>query len=208
MAVALGDGGIYPAAGRISTIEHIVEIEAENTLLHYLFRFQSIAEINVRCAVAGQRTVCVLRIVKILTADIVGVPYSLQAFIVEIDETIQAKGQLGDTISTPVGNVCIEKSPYFKDEDNQDRTIYVTRSSMLGSISTCLGRLGAGILSEETTIIQLSYQDVSIQRAEEVLNTLVSVYNENWVKDKNPQISPPTRARTRFPTCNPLQTCT
>ena len=89
MAVALGDGGIYPAAGRISTIEHIVEIEAENTLLHYLFRFQSIAEINVRCAVAGQRTVCVLRIVKILTADIVGVPYSLQAFIVEIDETIQ-----------------------------------------------------------------------------------------------------------------------
>ena len=67
----------------------------------------------------------------------------------EIDETIQAKGQLGDTISTPVGNVCIEKSPYFKDEDNQDRTIYVTRSSMLGSISTCLGRLGAGILSEK-----------------------------------------------------------
>ena len=39
--------------------------------------------------------------------------------------------------------------------------------------------------SKTSTIIDITYKDVNIQRAEDYLNTLISVYNENWVKDKN-----------------------
>ena len=38
---------------------------------------------------------------------------------------------------------------------------------------------------EKSNIISLTFKDVSTQRAEDVLNTLIAVYNENWVKDKN-----------------------
>ena len=34
-------------------------------------------------------------------------------------------------------------------------------------------------------IIALSIKDVSTQRAQDILNTLIAVYNENWVRDKN-----------------------
>lgn len=33
--------------------------------------------------------------------------------------------------------------------------------------------------------MSLSYRDVSPARAEDILNTVIAVYNENWVKDKN-----------------------
>jgi capsular exopolysaccharide synthesis family protein len=45
--------------------------------------------------------------------------------------------------------------------------------------------MSAKLSSKESTIIDIVYRDVNIQRAEEFLNTLISVYNENWVKDKN-----------------------
>ncbi|MCD8309742.1 MAG: polysaccharide biosynthesis tyrosine autokinase, partial [Prevotellaceae bacterium] len=38
---------------------------------------------------------------------------------------------------------------------------------------------------DKATVISLSYKDVSIQRAEDVLNMLIAVYKENWVRDKN-----------------------
>ena len=89
MAIALGYCRIDPSAGGITAVEHIRDIQSDDGLFDNLAGFQRVAQVQVRRTIAGQRTVSVLRIVKVLTADIVGVPYSLQAFIVEIDETIQ-----------------------------------------------------------------------------------------------------------------------
>lgn len=38
---------------------------------------------------------------------------------------------------------------------------------------------------KQSTIIDIEYKDVSPARAEDFLNTLIDVYNESWVKDKN-----------------------
>ena len=46
-------------------------------------------------------------------------------------------------------------------------------------------KLSVALNDEKSSIIQLTYNDVSTQRAEDVLNTLIAVYNENCVKDKN-----------------------
>lgn len=45
--------------------------------------------------------------------------------------------------------------------------------------------LKASINDSKASVIDLTINDVSIQRAEDILNTLISVYNENWVRDKN-----------------------
>ena len=51
--------------------------------------------------------------------------------------------------------------------------------------STYSADLVVSQIDEKSNIITLSFKDVSTQRAEDVLNTLIAVYNENWVRDKN-----------------------
>ena len=89
----------------------------------------------------------------------------------------------GMPVTTPVGKVLIEATGEGK--HSMDLPIYVSRTTLLGATASCSSRLTAGLNSEDATVIDLSYQDVNTQRAEDVLNTLIAVYNENWVKDKN-----------------------
>lgn len=44
--------------------------------------------------------------------------------------------------------------------------------------------LSVSLASKMATIIDLEYKDESIARAEDILNTLISVYNEDAINDK------------------------
>lgn len=99
------------------------------------------------------------------------------------DTLIFAKSQ--KETDTPIGKLIITKSPYFKETAFENMNIYVNRTGLLASITNCKDKMMAALNDEKATIIDITYKDVSIQRAEEFLNTLISVYNENWVKDKN-----------------------
>lgn len=92
------------------------------------------------------------------------------------------QGKLNDSIQTPIGKMVVEATPYYNDEE---MTIKVSRSGIISCVDDCSAKLSASLDNEKNTIINITYQDVSIQRAEEFLNMLISVYNENWVKDKN-----------------------
>lgn len=46
-------------------------------------------------------------------------------------------------------------------------------------------KLRAELGNEDATIINLSIDDASVQKAEDILNTLIEVYNEKWIQDKN-----------------------
>lgn len=48
-----------------------------------------------------------------------------------------------------------------------------------------LNRLQVNLADKNADVISLSIKDVSTQRAQDILNTLIAVYNENWVRDKN-----------------------
>jgi len=86
---------------------------------------------------------------------------------------------------TPIGKMTISKSPYFKETAIENMDIYINRTGLLATITACKDKMTAALSDEKATIIDIAYKDVSIQRAEEFLSTLISVYNENWVKDKN-----------------------
>ena len=95
------------------------------------------------------------------------------------------KAKTGKEIVTPIGKMTITKSPYFKETAFENMDIHVSRTGLLATISACKDKMTAALNDEKATIIDIAYKDVSIQRAEEFLSTLISVYNENWVKDKN-----------------------
>ncbi|MDR2119186.1 MAG: polysaccharide biosynthesis tyrosine autokinase [Tannerellaceae bacterium] len=92
-------------------------------------------------------------------------------------------GKLTDTIHSPLGPVSIAPTPHYA--EGVSSVIYVSRSTLYGAVENYAARLSVSLSSEKASIIDLSFKDVSVQRAEDVLNTLISVYNENWVKDKN-----------------------
>lgn len=93
------------------------------------------------------------------------------------------KGRLLDSITTPLGKIIIHTTPnYVKDETY---TLYVGKSSLYNAVNYYASNLSVSLNNEKASVIDLSFRDNSTQRAEDVLSMLISIYNENWVKDKN-----------------------
>ena len=100
----------------------------------------------------------------------------------DLDEK-DVKGSLLDSITTPLGKIIIHTTPnYVKGEAY---TLYVGKSSLYNAVNSCSSNLSVSLNSEKASVIDLSFKDNSTQRADDVLSMLISVYNENWVKDKN-----------------------
>ena len=92
-------------------------------------------------------------------------------------------GRIGEEVSTPLGKVKVSETPFFIPDYEEE--LYVTKSSLYGATNSSTTRLSVTLANKEATVINLSYDDVSVERANDVLNTLISVYNENWIKDRN-----------------------
>lgn len=89
---------------------------------------------------------------------------------------------LNDTVQTPVGRLLVNARP---GSTAAQQTVFVSRISLQAATASYSSRLSVALNNESSTVVNLTLQDVCTQRAEDVLNTLISVYNENWVKDKN-----------------------
>lgn len=91
--------------------------------------------------------------------------------------------KLGELRDTPLGKIMVSPTPYYSQW--KTKPIKVVRSTLNSTANSVRGRISVRLRDNNSTIIDISYRDVSIARAEDVLNTLVAVYNENWVKDRN-----------------------
>lgn len=92
-------------------------------------------------------------------------------------------GQFNDTLRTPLGKVLVVPSSSFS--GSFSGPVYVTRSTIAATAAAYAAGFSVALNNEKATILDLTFRDVSTQRAEDVLNTIIAVYNENWVKDKN-----------------------
>lgn len=96
----------------------------------------------------------------------------------------------GETVMTPLGKIKIDKTPFYgKDKEEKDEpieyTIKIGRSSIKGAVDAWLKKLSVNELRKEASVIDLSVVDGSARRAEDVLNTLIQIYNEEWIDNKN-----------------------
>ena len=100
----------------------------------------------------------------------------------DLDEK-DIKGNLLDSIPTPLGKIIINTTPnYVK---GKAYTLYVGKSNLYNAVNSCSSNLSVSLNNEKASVIDLAFKDNSTQRAEDILSMLISVYNENWVKDKN-----------------------
>lgn len=106
------------------------------------------------------------------------------------DVTGNITAALNDTVDAPIGRLVVKVA---NDSAIQDAPVYVSRRGYQDATGDYASNLSVTLSDEKSTVINLSFKDVCIQRAEDVLNTVIAVYNENWIKDKN-QIAVSTSA--------------
>lgn len=96
----------------------------------------------------------------------------------------EVEGSLSDTISTPVGVLMITPTPSYNEEEGYSE-IHFVKGSLQDVVNGYSNALQAALGSKESTVISLSIKNSSRRRAEDILNTLIAVYNEDWMNDKN-----------------------
>lgn len=91
---------------------------------------------------------------------------------------------------TPVGTILFLKNPRYKaPEDDPDKdktkTYYIGKQSMQNAVEHYNQELKGELADKDAEVIDLSIKDASVERAVDILNTTLEVYNNNWVDDKN-----------------------
>ena len=119
-----------------------------------------------------------------LTLEAADSVLTLRDFTLKGDRTggRAVSGRLSDTLATPVGRVLVER---VSGPAMPARPVSVRKSGVRAVTQAYLDRLQVSLSDKNADVIALSIKDASTQRARDVLNTLIAVYNENWVRDKN-----------------------
>ena len=119
--------------------------------------------------------------------SLVATPLSAGEILLSGFSTNEAKSlkvALNDTVSTPVGKLVVTPTLYYADK-YFGKAVTISKRNREEIALTYSNSLQVALASKTATIINLTLQDVSIPRAEDVLNMLIAVYNEDAINDKN-----------------------
>lgn len=90
----------------------------------------------------------------------------------------------GDTIQTEAGRIVVN----LKAENLSDyigKPVLVTRISPEVASSIYKNNISTSLASKGTTMVQITCTDNNVSRIDAILNTLINVYNETIIEDKN-----------------------
>lgn len=90
-----------------------------------------------------------------------------------------------DTLKTPIGLVAIRPNASFTGKPLRGEHIKVTYVSPKAAAAALGARFMSSLAEEHATVIKLEITDSSPERAEDILNNLIEVYNKSWVDDRN-----------------------
>jgi len=93
----------------------------------------------------------------------------------------------GDTVNTPCGLLTIYPSAMLTDNYFNTEILF-TKNNLKMVANQYSSKLKVELGEKESSIINLTLDDINASRAVDFLNMLILVYNEKWVEDKN-QIS-------------------
>lgn len=94
------------------------------------------------------------------------------------------KVSFGQRIKTPAGTIVVKKQPKYL-ADFIGKSIQVNRQSVEQTAMEYRKKVSAREVDKESSLINLTCQDIDVQRAEDILSTLLAVYKEDIVESKN-----------------------
>ena len=90
---------------------------------------------------------------------------------------------VGKKCKSPLGVITVKPTLYYKKDQQAD--ILVRRTGFNAAASRYGGMITASLQPGTRNIIDVRCVDTSIPRAENILKTVVNIYNENWVQNRN-----------------------
>lgn len=94
-----------------------------------------------------------------------------------------------DTVDSPVGRIIVRPNPDYEGNPAASTAdIFVNRIGKAAATGRGVGGLSTDFISQYSSVITLSFNDVNPQRARATLQGVIDVYGENWIADRN-QIS-------------------
>lgn len=90
----------------------------------------------------------------------------------------------GTQIETPIGQIVVNRTSYMN-EEWLNIPVLITCRDLKSLISSLLGNLEVERSLKDTNLLTLTYQDTEPERADDILNTLISVYVDESTKERN-----------------------
>ena len=99
--------------------------------------------------------------------------------------------KFGQTVKTSFGPMIITKTPFFK--PGEDMVINVSKMSLYQAANAYAAKFLIEIPDEKANTVFIKVVDYSPQRAEDIINTLIAVYNEKWMEAQNKIVESTTK---------------
>lgn len=109
----------------------------------------------------------------------------LDNFVHEEDKYNQSiDAKFGDIIQTPCGAIRITPTDFYSDEERPDKVKFIKHNitTLAPNVNT---QLSISLAEKDVNVVNISANDVSATRASDIINMLITVYNESWMADKN-----------------------
>ena len=129
------------------------------------------------------------QVIKVSVTPIDSVTVHLSDFSLSVGDGVIRSEEflevnLNDTIITPIGPIVVTPTLYYTDVF-YGNPVNVVKSNIESIVESYRSKLNVSLASKTATIINLVLEDVSTARAEDILNMLIAVYNEDVINDKN-----------------------
>ncbi len=93
--------------------------------------------------------------------------------------------KVGQTVHTPLGIVSVKPTDNYAKAGKPGLTINVRKQTLNAATGKFLSRLKVELADKKSTILNITFEDVSTTRAEDVLNAVIDIYNDVWVKNRS-----------------------
>lgn len=115
----------------------------------------------------------------------------LDYVIVEVDANDKEKEieistdiEFGQSFTTLLGEMKVSPTIFYSD-DYVGKTIFVSKNELKETAKYYMTKLSLENPDAKSTLVNINIKDVNISRAEDIINTLISVYETNAIDDKN-----------------------
>ncbi len=103
----------------------------------------------------------------------------------EFPETVDFDIAMVDTVDTPVGRLAIKPNAKFAGSINDELEMKVAYSDVSTKADNILTSLKVEIPDDNASVINISIEDTSLERAEDIINSLIDNYNSSWIENRN-----------------------
>lgn len=100
---------------------------------------------------------------------------------VPVEQTVEAS--VNDTVSTPIGQILVTRTPYFN-ASYVDHPVRVVKSSVESTAGAYKGKVEVSMVSKMASIIKVSILDSNPKRGEDILNALMAAYQNYAIEGK------------------------